>query len=90
MKSKLYTVAEVAKIKEKVSEQAVVHSVERIYEYVLLAMLDHGIDVDTAKGVMGTADSIIDAIVYDDMPVEDIRNTLRDEYGVEIEIIKEH
>lgn len=90
MKSKLYTVAEVAKIKEKVSEQAVVHSVERIYEYVLLAMLDHGIDVDTAKAVMGTADSIIDAIVYDDIPVEDIRNTLRDEYGVEIEIIKEH
>lgn len=90
MKSKLYTVAEVAKIKEKVSEQAVVHSVERIYEYVLLAMLDHGIDVDTAKGVMETADSIIDAIVYDDMPVDDIRNTLREEYGVEIEIIKEH
>ena len=90
MKSRLYTVAEVRKIQEKASEQAIIHSVERVYEYVLLAMLDNGVSQDVAKSVMHTADSLIDAIVYDDMSVNDIRDTLKNEYGLEIEIIKEH
>ena len=79
-----YTPHEV-KQKEKAAERrGVKMALETIYAACVLAMLDNGVDTEKVQDVVGTANSVLESIVFDKTHLQEILDALHDEYHWDI------
>ena len=76
----LYTASEVRREKIK----SIRDSVKTIYANVTLAMLDHGIDVETVREVTATANSCLEGLSSGELNLKDVTETLENDHHFHI------